>query len=187
MGVRKVIQKSLHLNTMLTPADFLEYAKWSGIATIVFGVIALLGFLLKWGIRFRLVGTTGFMLVLTGGLFALSLVPLMRTQIPGAVHYSLAYDNGATQTVITVSPTITPSELEATLKQAASDLYSYGRLGLNENRLTIRARTIIHPEDKVSKPLYLGQVKRSLAQRDDEQLEVQLFEENLAQLPQPTA
>jgi hypothetical protein len=57
---------------------------------------------------------------------------------------SRVYDNGATQAVITVAPTITNNEVEATLRQAASDLYSYGRLGGDADQLTIRIRTIIH-------------------------------------------
>ena len=173
---------------MLSTSDFLQYTQWSVILTLVFAAVAVLGFILKWGIRFRLVGATGFMLVLTAGLFALSLVPLSRAVIPGAVKYSLIYDNGSTQTVITTSPQITPRELEATLRQAASNLYSYGRLGRQgENQLTIRARTIIHPEPGISVPLYLGEVKRSLTSREDPEMALEIYQEKFAQLPKPTA
>jgi hypothetical protein len=173
---------------MFTTADFLQYTQWSGIATLIFAVLTILGLIFKWGIRFRLVGTTGFMLVLTSGLFALSLVPLSRTVIPGAVKYTLVYDNGSTQTVITTSPQITPTELEATLRQAASNLYSPGRLGTKEdNQLTVRARTIIHPEPGVSVPLYLGQVKRALGSREDAEMSVEIHLDKFAQLPKPTA
>ncbi|MBH8573262.1 Ycf51 family protein [Nostocaceae cyanobacterium CENA369] len=173
---------------MFTTADFLQYTQWSGIATLGFAALAALAFILKWGIRFRLVGTTGFMLVLTAGLFALSLVPLSRTVIPGALKYTLVYDNGSTQTVIATSPKISPSQLEATLRQAASNLYSYGRLGSRgDNYLTVRARTLIHPEPGVSIPLYLGQVKRTLTQREDPEMAVEIYPEKFAQLPKPTA
>ncbi|WP_416673398.1 Ycf51 family protein [Egbenema bharatensis] len=169
---------------MLTTDAFLTYAQWAGITTIAFGLIAVLGFLFKWGIRFRLVGATGFLLVLTAGLFALGIVPFTRTVIPGAVRFTTVFDSGATQAVIVVPPAITESELTATLKQAASDLYSYGRLGGQSNEmLTIRARTIIHPEPGLSQPLYLGQVKRSLVNREDEQMDIEIFQNNLAKLP----
>lgn len=171
---------------MPTNAIFLTYAQWMGIATLVFAVIAVLGFILKWGIRFRMVGITGFLGVLTVGLFGLGLVPFTRTTIPGAVHFNVTYDAGLTQAVISLPPQITDTQLEATLRQAASDLYAYGRPGRGENYLTIRARTIIHPEPGISKPLYLGQIKRSLAQRNDEQMEIEIYPENLAQLPKPT-
>ncbi|MCM0592115.1 MAG: Ycf51 family protein [Gloeotrichia echinulata IR180] len=173
---------------MLTTADFLQYTQWSGIATLVFAGLTVLGLIFKWGIRFRLVGTTGFMLVVTAGLFALSIVPLSRTVIPGATKFTLVYDNGSTQAVIATSPQITPTQLEATLRQAASNLYSYGRLGSREeNQLTVRARTIIHPEPGVSVPLYLGKLKRSLATREDSQMAVEIYPEKFAQLPKPTA
>ena len=169
---------------MPTTADFLTATQWMGILALVFAGLTLLGFVLQWGIRFRLVGITGFSIVLTGGLFALSLVPLTHTIVPGAAHFSLLYDNGATQAVITVSPEITASELEATLKQAASDLFSYGRLGQGDKQLLIRARTIVHPEPGISQPLFLGEARRSLAARDDEQMTIEIYPDRLAQLPQ---
>ncbi|HIK26652.1 MAG: Ycf51 family protein [Oscillatoriaceae bacterium SKW80] len=172
---------------MLTTANFMTAAKWAGMITVASALIAVLGFILQWGIRFRLVGITGFMAVLTGGLFALGLVPFTRTVIPGAVRYTTVYDTGSTQAVIAVAPTITETELEATLRQAASNLFSLGRLGRRDDKLTIRARTIIHPQPGVSKLLYLGQVQRSLRKRQDEQMVIEIFPEQLAQLPKPSA
>jgi len=169
---------------MLTQSDFFQFTQWSGILTLVFAVITLVGFIRQWGLRFRLVGSTGFMLVLTTGLFALSLAPLTKAVIPGASRYALIYDNGNTQTVISVPPQISPSTLEATMRQAASDLYSYGRgAGGREKQLTIRVRTVIHPEPGISQPLYLGQIKRSLSTRDDQQLAIEVYSDKFAQLP----
>ncbi|KJH71621.1 Ycf51 family protein [Aliterella atlantica] len=171
---------------MPTTDEFLTFSSWAGIITLLCAVLAILGFVFKWGARFQLVGVTGFFGVLTGGLFALGLVPITRTIIPGAVKFSRVYDTGAEIAVIAVPPTITENELEATLRQAASDMYSNGRLGREEDKLTIRARTIIHPEPGMSKPLYLGQVKRSLTKRNDEQMQIDIFPDKLAQLPKPT-
>ncbi|NET00798.1 MAG: DUF2518 family protein [Sphaerospermopsis sp. SIO1G2] len=168
---------------MPTTADFLQYSQWSGIATIAFAVLAILAFIFKWGIRFRLVGTTGFMIVLTVGLFSLSLVPLSRTVIPGATKYTLVFDNGSNQAVIATATDITPTQLEATLRQAASNLYSYGRLGTGgNNQLVIRARTLIHPEAGVSVPVYLGKVERTLATREDPEMNVEIYLDKFAQL-----
>ena len=172
---------------MLTTADFLNAAKWSGILTLVCAAIAVLAFVLQWGVRFRFVGITGFMGVLTGGLFALGLVPLTHTVIPGATRFSVIYDSGATQAVIAVAPQITRSELEATLQQAASDLFSYGRLGRGDEKLTVRARTIIHPQPGVSEPLYLGEVKRSLRTREDADMSIQINQQNWDRLSQSLA
>ncbi len=167
-----------------TTSTFLTVAQGVGIATLVCAALAMLGFILQWGMRFRLVGATGLLGVLTVGLFALSLVPLTRTVIPGAIRYSVIYDSGATQVAIALPHQITEPALEATLRQAASDLFSLGRSGRGQSQITIRARTILHPEPGVSQPLYLGQIKRSLAVRDDPQMEITLYRENLARLPQ---
>ncbi|MBW4574554.1 MAG: Ycf51 family protein [Aphanothece sp. CMT-3BRIN-NPC111] len=172
---------------MLTTADFLTATQWVGALTLVCAAITVLGFFLKWGIRFRLVGITAFIGVLTGGLFALSLVPFTRTLIPDAVRYSLIYDTGAAQTVIAVPPKITESQLDATLRQAAADLFSSGRLSQGRSQLSIRARTILHPEPGVSQPLFLGEVKRSLSSRSDEEMSIEIYHNNFAKLPKSTA
>lgn len=156
-------------------------SKWVGISTLVLAVLTGLSFILKWGFRFRLVGITSFMAVLTGGLFALGVSLYVRTPIPGAVKFSLVYDDAATQAVIAVPATITESELEATLRQAAADLYSPGRFSRNgENELTIRARTLLHPEPGVSQLVYLGEVKRSLQVRNDQQLDIHIYPDKMA-------
>jgi hypothetical protein len=170
---------------MLTTADFLNYGRIVGWATIGFGAFAVLAFLFKWGFRFRLVGVTGFLGVLTSGLFALSFVPITHAQIPGAARYALVYDNGGTATVITVAPDITETELEATLQQAASDLFSPGRLGqgVMANELMVRARTILHPQENISQLLVLGEAKRSLAAGNDAALEIKIYSDNFKKLP----
>lgn len=169
---------------MITTAFFLGAAKWVGIGTLLIAGLTAIAFIFKWGFRFRLVGATGFSIVLTVALFTFSFIPFTRTVIPGAVRYSLVFDNGGTQVVVAVSPTVSDRQVEATLRQAASDLFSYGRLSRNnENQLTIRLRTNIHPEPGITKPLLLGQIARSLSNRYDENMQVQIFDENLAQLP----
>jgi hypothetical protein len=162
--------------------DFATYAKWSGWLTLACLLLTLLGFAFRWGIRFRLVGITGFMTVLAVGLFGLGLGLFAHTEIPGAVRFSLVYDNGANQAVISLPATVTESELEATLRQAAQNLFSSGRTAIGgDNKLTIRARTMLHPQPGISQPLYLGEVRRSLGVRQDEQMEVEIFEDKLAQ------
>jgi hypothetical protein len=173
---------------MESSLDFATYTQWSIYATVGFFVLALLGFIWKWGIRFRLVGAAGFMVVLTVGLFGLSLGLFSHKTIPGAIGYSLVYDNGANQAVIVVPETITKSELEATLQQAAEDLFSYGRAAIGSNdKLTIRARVLIHPQDDRTKPVYIGQAQRNLGDKDNTNIDIQIFADRLAQLQLPPA
>jgi hypothetical protein len=170
---------------MLPTAQIFIFAQWSGYFTLFCAALAVLGWILQWGFRFRLVGVTGFMAVLTGGLFALSLGLYDRPQVPGAVKFSRVYDTGATQVVIAIPITITESELDATLRQAAADLYSPGRLSQGEGKMTIRARVLLHPEPGISQPIYLGQIQRSLSSREDSSMVVEIYSDKLAQLPKP--
>ncbi|HEY9654475.1 MAG TPA: Ycf51 family protein [Crinalium sp.] len=161
-------------------------AVWSGYFTLLCAALMVLGLFLKWGIRFRLVGITGFMGVLTGGLFALGLGLHDRPQIPGAVKFTRVFDSGASQVVIVVPATITETALDATLRQAAVDLYSSGRLSQGESTMTIRARALLHPAPGVSQPVYLGQVKPSLLSPTDNEMVVEIDHAQFARLPKPS-
>lgn len=143
---------------MPTPEFFLEATKWMGFATIAFAALSALAFVVKWGIRFRLVGTTGFCGVLTAGLFGLSFQPLVATTVEGAVPYTTVFDSGASQLVIAVPETITNEQLEATLQQAAINSFNPSQLGGVGQTPRIRARTIVHRDPGISDLLYLGQV-----------------------------
>ncbi len=169
---------------MQIPTDFFSYAKLSAIVTIVCLVVTIIAFIAQWGIRFRFVGVTSFMTVLTTGLLALNFALVPRTEIPGAVRYSLVYDNAANRAVIAVPSSISKSALEATLQQAAINLYSPGRLGAGNGNLTILARTILHPQPGLSQPLKLGKIERSLEKREDEAMIMEIYSENLALLPE---
>jgi len=172
---------------MFSTEQLQTYALWSGYFTIFCALLALLGYVLKWGIRFRLVGTTGFMGVLTAGLFALSLGLYTRPTIPDAVRYSRVFDMGGTNVVISIAPQVNETQLRATLQQASLDLYSPGRLSQGTDKMTIRLRTVLHPKPGVSKLVYLGEVRRSLVSREGDQPEINIFADKLAELPQPDA
>ncbi|MGG6238782.1 DUF2518 family protein [Nodosilinea sp. AN01ver1] len=144
---------------MLSPDDFLVATQWAGLGTLALALLAGLAFVFKWGIRFRLVGAAGFAAVLTVGLLGLSFEPFTRIAVPGAMPYTTVYDSGASQIVITVPNTMGPETLDATLRQAASNLFKPYRLGLPGQVATIRARTIAHEPGGVSKLIYLGQIQ----------------------------
>lgn len=172
---------------MFSTESLQTYGTWLGYFTIFCALLTVVAWLFQWGVRFRLVGVTGFMVVLTGGVFSLSLALYSRPQIPGAVRFTRVYDMGSSQVVVTVPPEITESELDATLRQAAINLFSPGRMTSTNNSMTIRVRTIVHPEPGISKLLYLGQVQRSLASRQDDEVTVEIFKDQVAQLPKSAA
>ena len=167
---------------MPTPEEFLEATKWAAGGTLALAVLAVLAFTLSWGIRFRLVGAAGFAAVLTVGLLGLSFEPFTRTVIPGAVPFSTVYDSGASNVVITVPGTITEEALDATLRQAASNLLKPYRLGIPGNSPTIRARTIVHEAGGVSRLVYLGQVQPDPAGSKGSDYQVKIDTQTLDQV-----
>ena len=186
-----IFRNLLRRELMISTANFLMYTQWMAIATIICAILTGVGFALQWGIRFRLVGITGFMGVLVVGLFGLSIVPFSHPPVPGAARFSLVYDNGGNQLVIAVAPDVTETALSATLEQVAEKYASSGRLGGTNGQLVVRARTIIHPEAGVSQPLYLGEIKRSLTKLTPDQtapdLETQINHKNFQVLQQAIA
>jgi hypothetical protein len=169
---------------MISTAEFFKYFQWSAIATLAFAVLTIIALFLQWSFKYRLVGATGFMVVLTVGFFGLGLVPIVHTSVPGAMPYSLIYDNGSDRATIVVATPINETRLEATLRQAAGDLYSYGRSGTADRKLQIRARTVIHPQPGVSAPLVLGEVTRSLAGGENSDLVIRIDRGNLDKVTQ---
>ncbi len=147
-------------SSLFSTADFAIATQYTLELAGVFAVLTILAFVFKWGFRYRLVGVTSFTLVLTGGLFALSIVPFTPTIVSGATSYKLVFDNGGSRMTIAVAPETTPAEVEATLQQVVLNKTTYGRSG---RELEIRARTIVHPDEATSEALYLGRAVRALS------------------------
>lgn len=164
---------------MFSPEQFLQATGWMAVGTLAFGALTAIAFVLKWGWRFRMVGATGLMGVITVGLLGLSFQPFIRTAVPGAVPYETVFDSGASQIVIKVPNSIAASELEATLQQAASNLFKPSRLGAFGIVPTIRARAIVH-EPGVSKLVYVGQVASDAPKAESGLPMVEIFPEQLA-------
>jgi hypothetical protein len=172
---------------LLSPSEFGQLAEAMGAFVALAALITAVAFWQQWGWRFRMVGVTLFSVVLTVGLFALSLEPITRTSITGAVPYKVVYDRSSNQVVVAVRPTITASELEATLRQAGANLFSSGRSAQGQTQLIVRARTVVHPRPGLSKPIYLGQIKRSLRLRNDPNQSVEIMMANLQEASQIAA
>ncbi|MEB3227712.1 MAG: DUF2518 family protein, partial [Synechocystis sp.] len=75
----------------------------------------------------------------------------------------------------------------ATLKQAANNYFSLGRISTDGQEMVIRARALIHPQPGVSKPLYVGEAYRTLGTKDTDQIDVKLNSKALKELAQNQA
>lgn len=170
--------------TFLSVDDLLIISKWLAITTVVLGALTTIAFIAGWSWRFRGVGVTSFMGVVAASIFALGVSLYPRIAVEGAERFTVVFDGGGSQIVAAVpAQAISEEAVAATLKQAAYDSYSPGRFGENaSSQLTVRLRTLVHHEGGASEPLFLGQVKRSMSIREDENMEFEIFPENLKKL-----
>ncbi len=175
--------------TFLSTADLLIIAKWLAITTVALGALTGIAFIAGWSWRFRGVGVTSFMGVVATSIFALGVSLYPRIAVEGAERFTVVFDSGGSQIVAAVpAKAISAETVEATLKQAAYDSYSPGRFGeSSSSKMTVRLRTVLHREGGASELLLLGQVKRSMSVREDENMEFEIFPKNLARLPEVAA
>jgi Protein of function (DUF2518) len=180
------LAQMLVLFQMFSTAALQTYAQWIAIIGGGLTLVTIVAWIASWGIRYRLVGITSFTFVVAASVFALGLGLFQRTTVPGALAYTRVFDTDTDRIVIAVPATIRADQLDATLRQAASDLFSPGRAS-STGVLTVRARTVLHPQRGLSLPLYVGEVRRSLSSREDENMVVELYQDNIALLPKPEA
>ena len=130
----------------------ISWLAWSGLAL---GLLTLLSFLLRWGIRFRLVGATIFSLLLSGSCWAFIESYTPPVSIEGAVYVPVVYDNGG-DFVVAQAPEDFPEEaIHPSLEQIAENLKGGQR---NGTEVTVRIRKIKQISDGISEPIILGQI-----------------------------
>ncbi len=169
----------------LAPATYGRLAQTMGLFVLAVTLLTGIAFAQKWGFRFRMVGITAFSVVLTVGLFALSLAPIVPAEVEGAAPYTVVFDRYGPEVAIAVSPDITRDQLAATLTKAGQNLAVPGRTGQGGTELTVWARTIVHPRPGVSAPVYLGTLRRSLQRGPDPNATLTLNPEGWARLQGP--
>ncbi len=155
------------------------------ISSVGLGISALLvvfAYFTKQPWRFKAVGYTGFLGVLTAGLFALTLTPITRTKVTGAKPFEVVFDRYRGRVVIAVSPSITAQELVPTLQQARVRLVSSGRRAGGAEGLEILARTLVEVEPGVTQVIPLGRLRLPLNAPPDQLGDVELETEGFALL-----
>ena len=139
-------------------SQFLEEAtNWLAWSSLAIGILTLIAFLFKWGIKYRLIGTTIFTLLLSGSCWAFNQSYSPPKQIDGALYVPVVYDNG-TDLVVAQAPIDFPEEaIQPSLEQIAENLKGGSRNGVNVN---IRIRTIKPISNGISSPIVLGEIIR---------------------------
>jgi hypothetical protein len=145
------------------PADplLLTAGQWLGLAGGVLAVLTVVGFLAKWGIRFRLVGVTSFTVLLSLSCLAFAISYSPRSVVEGAVSVPVVFDNG-TDLVIAAAPADLPREaFQPTVEQVARNLRGSGRKS-DDNLVHVRLRRVDPLEPGTDRPVILAEATRNL-------------------------
>lgn len=136
--------------------------EWLGAASGVLALLTVVGFLSRWGIRFRLVGVTSFtaLLAISCLAFAVSYVP--RVSVAGALAVPIVYDNGGDLVVAASTAEVPREAWGPTAEQVARNLRGSGRTGA-DGHVRVRLRRIEPLDAERGRPVILAEADRDLA------------------------
>jgi hypothetical protein len=146
------------------PADpiLLTAGQWLGAASGLLAATTVVGYLSRWGIRFRLVGVTSFTALLAVSCLAFAVSYTPRVQLEGAVSVPVVFDNGG-DLVVAAAPADLPQEAAApTVRQVAENLRGSGRSSA-DGLVHVRLRRVETVAPGLSKPVVLAQATRNLS------------------------
>ena len=157
---------------MLADPILLVAAKWLGIASGLLILATVAGFVLRWGIRFRLVGITSFTGLLAISCLAFSISYTPRVTISGAVVAPVVFDGGGALVSAAAPGHRAPAALGPpgnlaqdaivpTVIQVASNLHGGGR-ATSDGRVRVRLRSIEAVGEGVGRPVVLAEAVRDL-------------------------
>jgi len=139
----------------------LTAGQWLGAASGLLAVSTVVGYLSRWGIRFRLVGVTSFTALLAVSCLAFAISYTPRVQLEGAVSVPVVFDNGG-DLVVAAAPADLPQEAAApTVRQVAENLRGSGRSSA-DGLVHVRLRRVETVAPGLSKPVVLAQASRNL-------------------------
>ena len=127
---------------------------WSGLGL---GFITIIAVLFNWGVKFRLIGTTIFTLLLSGSCWAFTESYTPPVTFEGAMYAPVVYDNGGNLVVAQVKEDFPSEAIEPSLMQLAENLKGGGRNGA---KINIRIRKIEDLGPGISTPIILGEAIR---------------------------
>jgi hypothetical protein len=136
-------------------------AKWLALASLALLLLTVVGFVSRWGIRFRLVGVTSFtaLLAISCAAFSVSYTP--RVTVPGAVSLPVVFDNGADLVVVAAPADLPPEAEAATAEQVARNLRPTGRSPA-DGVVKVRLRRVERAGEGVSRPVVLAEARLDL-------------------------
>ena len=133
-------------------------SSWLAKSGVAFLGLTLVAFIARWGIRFRLVGVSSFTLLLSVSCWAFGLSYTPNVSVEGALRAPVVFDNGDDLIVAQASSDFPDIAILPTLEQLAQNLRPGGR---TSPEVTVRLRQLQPAGEGASKPVILGETRRS--------------------------
>tara|TARA_Y100001968_G_C18981010_1_gene536812 strand:- start:76 stop:609 length:534 start_codon:yes stop_codon:yes gene_type:complete len=133
--------------------------KWLAWGGSGLGVLTILAYLFRWGIKFRLTGITIFTLLLSASCWAFEQSYTPPFKVEGYKYAPIVYDNGFDLVVAQASNDFPDESIQPTLLQIAGNLKGGSRNGA---QVKVRLRKVETAGDGISKPIILGEVINDL-------------------------
>jgi hypothetical protein len=138
----------------------LTTGEWLGIASAALLLLTVVAFVVRWGIRFRLVGVTSFTVLLSLSCLAFAVSYAPRQLVDGAVSVPVVFDNGSDLVVAAAPADLAPEAFEPSVEQVALNLRGSGR---GTQQVEVRLRRVESTAPGTDTPKVLATAIRNLA------------------------
>ncbi|MEY3767835.1 MAG: hypothetical protein RLZZ11_905 [Cyanobacteriota bacterium] len=138
----------------------LTAGEWLGIASAALLLLTLVAFVVRWGIRFRLVGVTSFTVLLSLSCLAFAVSYAPRQVVEGAVSVPVVFDNGSDLVVAAAPADLIPAAYGPSVEQVALNLRGSGR---GTQVVEVRLRRVEATGTGTDTPVVLATAIRNLA------------------------
>ena len=130
-----------------------------GYLGIFLFICTALAFIFNFGFKFRIIGATIFSLLLSLSSWAFIQSYSEKVVIENAKYLPIVYDNGFDLIIAKAEDDFPEESIEPTLKQLSENLRRGSRSGAN---VKIKIRKLQKISDDVTKPVVIGEVKKSV-------------------------
>jgi hypothetical protein len=137
----------------------LTAGEWLGVASALLLLLTVVAFLVRWGIRFRLVGITSFTVLLSLSCLAFAVSYTPRQLVEGAISVPVVFDNGSDLVIAAAPAQMAPEAYDPSVQQVALNLRGSGR---GTQRVEVRLRRVEPKGDGSDVPVVLATAIRNL-------------------------
>jgi hypothetical protein len=137
----------------------LTAGEWLGVASAVLLLLTVVAFVVRWGIRFRMVGITSFTVLLSLSCLAFAVSYTPRQQVEGAISVPVVFDNGSDLVVAAAPAQMEPQAYAPSVQQVALNLRGSGR---GTQMVEVRLRRVEPKGEGSDVPVVLATAIRNL-------------------------